>query len=143
MVEITGSCLVWLLPIPYIYNYLLQSVNLCPVKVTGYRVSLQRHAISLYLSVFDCGFFLPDVGTRNSLKGDYFLLKVLICEIGFCWSSNSCVLSRANERMKRQWILPYVTYLTPYLCRRSCQDDSAFLQFLDLYFNEFTFSMFF
>lgn len=83
MVEITGS-LVWLLPIPFMYNNLLKSVNFCPVKVTGRRISLQRHAASLYLRVFDCGFFLSGIATRNSLKKDSFLLKVLICEMGFC-----------------------------------------------------------
>lgn len=141
-VEITGSCLV----VAPFYSLCVWrpswACNFRSVKIIGHRVSLQRCATSICLWVFDCGLFLRRISDANIQKRDHFLWKVLVCEMGFyCWSSKGCILLYYSGQMTRWWILPDVTYLTPYLSRRTCWDDAVFRKFLDIYFYGFIFSI--
>lgn len=110
------------------YDDPLVHVTFSSVKIIGHRVSFQRCEISTCLCGVLIVLLLLDVATRNSLKTDHSLWKLLVCEIGFyCLSSDDCMIFRENGKMTRWWILPYVTYLTSYLSRRRTDwDDTAF-----------------
>lgn len=133
-VEITGSCLVVVSSYSLYVWWSAWVCDFCSANIIGHKVFSSK-VCNLNMSP---NFWLRLISSgcchqKFSEERPFSVKGPGLWNGFYCWSSNECILFRANGKMTRWWILPDVTYLTLYLSRRTYWDDTVFLQFLDIY----------